>query len=136
MHAIESLIGQLCERYTRYQSLLNEVADAIAARDEERLLVLEPACGRVSEDIERLWAELEPQWAAARVEGNPGDTSWALLESAISRAAEQLSLNQAALAQWAGEVGGARQETKIGEAALGAYRAVEDTRAIARGAHA
>lgn len=134
MREIESLTGQLCERYARYQSLLNEVADAIAARAEERLLVLELACESVIEDIQRFWAELEPQLPVARAKGSLAGTSWALLESAMSRAAEQLSLNHAALAQWVGEVGGRRQETRIGEAALGAYNPVEDTRAIVYGA--
>jgi hypothetical protein len=125
MHEFDTLVGRLCERYARYQSLLNEVADAIAARAEGRLLVLEPACGQVFKEIQLIWGELEVQLGTDRLEGGAANTSWALLESAMDRAAEQLSLNQAALAQWAGEVGAELQEARAGASAIGAYAELE-----------
>ncbi len=114
-------IPQLISRYARYQELLEEVAQAIQARKEHRLTVLECACGQVLEDIQVLWSEWEAAGQVSECTGGTPDTAWGLLEAAMNRASEQLSLNQAALAQWVGEVGNGLREVHVSRQVVGAY---------------
>ena len=121
MHGNEELLAGLLERYGRYQSLLDQAAMAIEARAQDTLSMLELACTHVLDDIHGQWAELDEHLQTRSSDAGPAGTTWALLESAMARAAEQLSLNQAALSQWAGEVGAMLHDARQGAAAIGAY---------------
>lgn len=136
MNQAGELVPSLVERYARYQSLLEQVHDAIGGRMQESLSLLEVACSHVLEDIQRQWTELENHLQHRASAGGAVDSSWALLEAAMTRAAEQLAVNQAALAQWAGEVGATLQAVRHGNAVVGAYDAVEATDSQAFGAEA
>lgn len=120
-------IPQLISRYARYQELLEEVAQAIQAREEHRLTVLEGACRQVLEDIQMLWSEWESAGQAGEPTGGSPDSSWGLLEASMNRASEQLSLNQAALAQWVGEVGSGLREAHVSRQVVGAYAYASET---------
>ena len=77
------LVPSLLERYARYQSLLEQVHDAIGSRTQESLSLLEVACGHVLEDIQCQWAELENGLQRrASAEGSV-DSAWAYLEAAM-----------------------------------------------------
>lgn len=134
MEEPETLVLGLLDRYARYHALLDQVAQAIDARAQDTLSILEIACGQVLNDIQVQWAELASGLRTRPFDAGPPETSWALLKSAMGRAAEQLSLNQAALAQWAGEIGATLQESKVRGAALRAYGAVTDEETTSLGA--
>lgn len=136
MNQSGDLAASLVERYARYQSLLEQVHDAIGSRTQEPLSLLEVACGHVLEDIQCQWAELESGLQRRASTWGSVDSAWALLEAAMARAAEQLAVNQAALAQWVGEVGATLQVVRHGNAVVGAYDAVEATDSQAFGAKA
>jgi hypothetical protein len=136
MNQAGELVASLVERYARYQSLLEQVHDAIGGRTQESLSLLEVACGHVLEDIQCQWAELESGLQRRAAAGGPVDSSWALLEAAMTRAAEQLAVNQAALAQWVGEAGATLQAVAVGNAVAGAYDVGEATDSQAFGAEA
>lgn len=136
MNQAGELVASLVERYARYQSLLEQVHDAIGGRTQESLSLLEVACGHVLEDIQCQWAELESGLQRRASAGGPVDSSWALLEAAMTRAAEQLAVNQAALAQWAGEAGATLQAVAVGNAVVGAYDVGEATGSQAFGRQA
>lgn len=136
MNQAGELVPSLVERYARYQSLLEQAHEAIDARGQESLSLLEVACGHVLEDIQCQWAKLESGLQRlASAEGSV-DSAWAFLEAAMTRAADQLALNQAALAQWTGEVGATLQAVSHGNAVVDAYDAVEATDSQAFGAEA
>ncbi len=136
MSTLESEVPQLLERYARYQSLLDEVSQAIEARSQHELSTLEAACRHVLQDMQLHWSAVEGRLRARGTGVDAGDTAWALLESAMGRAAEQLALNQAALAQWAGEVGATLHEAKIGGTAAGVYGMAGDMAAAIFGTRA
>ena len=136
MNQFGDLVASLVERYARYHALLEEVYDAIRSRTQEPLSLLEVACGHVLEDIQWQWAELESGLQRRAFAERTVDSAWAFLEAAMTRAAEQLAVNQAALAQWAGEVRATRQAVAVGNAVIGAYDAVEATDSQAFGAKA
>jgi hypothetical protein len=132
----DTLVSILIERYARYRALLDQVAEAIASRSEEELGTLESACCQILQDIRRHWDELDASPDAQPADRNRRDTSWGLLESALAQAAEQQSLNQAALAQWVGEVGAALHEAKATSRVLRAYEGGSGPASLVLGAQA
>ena len=125
---VQERVTHLTERYTRYRTILEQAAQAIGARDAERLSLLEHASSQVLQDIHDQWSLLEGRLFSRSAERDPAGTSLAILEHAIGQAAEQLALNQASLAQWAGEVGGEVRFARTRGQAFEAYSVSGDHR--------
>ncbi len=121
MDGFNDVVTRLTAQYGHYLSLLEQAGEAIADRDIEALIRLEGDCAGMLSNLKVNWSAFE-----AHLEGEAEPDPRAIpavhrMRDLIQRTRDQATVNEGALAQWIGEVGGRLRGVHRWSRAIGGY---------------